>query len=97
MIRRPPRSTLFPYTTLFRRDEEVRELHVPPAPRAREGDLGVIGDERRDEIRGRDHHAFARADDRVVAILAIDREAAGPALEPARRALVTEVPAAVPL
>src|SRR5256885_9746280 len=25
MIRRPPRSTLFPYTTLF------RSLHVPPA------------------------------------------------------------------
>src|SRR3712207_8413613 len=27
MIRRPPRSTLFPYTTLFRSD-----LHVPPVP-----------------------------------------------------------------
>src|SRR5688572_32379518 len=24
MIRRPPRSTLFPYTTLFRSDEEAR-------------------------------------------------------------------------
>src|SRR3989449_6137497 len=41
MIRRPPRSTLFPYTTLFRsdlpRDEEGNELlghlpkiHIPP-------------------------------------------------------------------
>src|SRR2546425_8704428 len=33
MIRRPPRSTLFPYTTLFRsRDpvHHVREQHVPP-------------------------------------------------------------------
>src|SRR3712207_7499679 len=31
MIRRPPRSTLFPYTTLFRSAEEregVRETHV---------------------------------------------------------------------
>src|SRR3712207_7654960 len=28
MIRRPPRSTLFPYTTLFRSDEE----HVRPYP-----------------------------------------------------------------
>src|ERR1017187_6125114 len=27
MIRRPPRSTLFPYTTLFR---SVTMLHVPP-------------------------------------------------------------------
>src|SRR5256885_6951795 len=27
MIRRPPRSTLFPYTTLFRSDGSHRELH----------------------------------------------------------------------
>src|SRR3712207_7799332 len=35
MIRRPPRSTLFPYTTLFRslhdRREEVDQLHAPLA------------------------------------------------------------------
>src|SRR2546426_7460750 len=43
MIRRPPRSTLFPYTTLF------RSLAVSPAdrgdfrPRARQG-LGVRGE-----------------------------------------------------
>src|SRR3712207_9016592 len=30
MIRRPPRSTLFPYTTLFR--SEVRELHETVLP-----------------------------------------------------------------
>src|SRR2546427_11762769 len=31
MIRRPPRSTLFPYTTLFRspRDEVLGALHAP--------------------------------------------------------------------
>src|SRR3712207_8789427 len=28
MIRRPPRSTLFPYTTLFRSDRHVREQGV---------------------------------------------------------------------
>src|SRR5476649_1308332 len=33
MIRRPPRSTLFPYTTLFRSDRGA-------AGRARQGDLG---------------------------------------------------------
>src|SRR3712207_6860471 len=39
MIRRPPRSTLFPYTTLFRsvldRDDADRRpaLHVQPVPR----------------------------------------------------------------
>src|SRR2546426_5392213 len=31
MIRRPPRSTLFPYTTLFR----SRRRHVPGPPRVR--------------------------------------------------------------
>src|SRR2546427_7818105 len=28
MIRRPPRSTLFPYTTLFRSDLEENEVHI---------------------------------------------------------------------
>src|SRR3712207_7592968 len=31
MIRRPPRSTLFPYTTLFRSDDAAQ--HLRPAPR----------------------------------------------------------------
>src|SRR3712207_7543398 len=38
MIRRPPRSTLFPYTTLFRSDgasaDAARSAHDPSAPRA---------------------------------------------------------------
>src|SRR3712207_7333489 len=34
MIRRPPRSTLFPYTTLFRSDQGQRRFpHLPPARR----------------------------------------------------------------
>src|SRR2546430_13011053 len=36
MIRRPPRSTLFPYTTLFR-----SRLHFDPRRAARAGDVGV--------------------------------------------------------
>src|SRR5215204_7247373 len=34
MIRRPPRSTLFPYTTLFRsrRDRPLRALRLPRRP-----------------------------------------------------------------
>src|SRR5947209_11527377 len=54
MIRRPPRSTLFPYTTLFRSDAELRErllgsarpvfriLLAPPGVRRRQriADLG---------------------------------------------------------
>src|SRR5258707_4010633 len=56
MIRRPPRSTLFPYTTLFRsepdhRPQAERQLALGPAPegvsaRQREGErrLGVAVD-----------------------------------------------------
>src|SRR2546430_15452261 len=33
MIRRPPRSTLFPYTTLFRSLHRERRLHRLPASR----------------------------------------------------------------
>src|SRR3712207_7388466 len=29
MIRRPPRSTLFPYTTLFRSRENCKEIPIP--------------------------------------------------------------------
>src|SRR2546422_2507022 len=36
MIRRPPRSTLFPYTTLFR--SHVGPRILPDAPRRREGE-----------------------------------------------------------
>src|SRR2546425_10308916 len=34
MIRRPPRSTLFPYTTLFRSADLVRKPTEPPMPPA---------------------------------------------------------------
>src|SRR2546429_2480408 len=35
MIRRPPRSTLFPYTTLFRSGVHRREAHAPSVHRRR--------------------------------------------------------------
>src|SRR2546422_2037254 len=47
MIRRPPRSTLFPYTTLFRSIITVRELHrcmaatVSPSPLLPRWEVGV--------------------------------------------------------
>src|SRR5260370_8524835 len=44
MIRRPPRSTLFPYTTLFRSEADL--LGGAVERRHREGvDLGVVGAE----------------------------------------------------
>src|SRR5256885_11764740 len=41
MIRRPPRSTLFPYTTLFRSGDDVP------------GELGAVGRRGRDRAAGR--------------------------------------------
>src|SRR2546430_13245804 len=48
MIRRPPRSTLFPYTTLFRSPcRQVSPLHLIDLARK----LGVLGPVRRKERR----------------------------------------------
>src|SRR2546428_6142303 len=62
MIRRPPRSTLFPYTTLFRsvggdREPGARPLHHRGVPRGRQG--------RGDILRGRGGRAERRSDARV--------------------------------
>src|SRR3712207_8736332 len=46
MIRRPPRSTLFPYTTLFRSGEAE-----PLVGDEREGDDGVQAEAGRDRVR----------------------------------------------
>src|SRR2546428_3852995 len=42
MIRRPPRSTLFPYTTLFR-SQRVHRLRLEQAPLDVEDDIVAIG------------------------------------------------------
>src|SRR3712207_7981637 len=58
MIRRPPRSTLFPYTTLFRSRQQYRERGVCPMSHGRASTAAasnaVGGDEgRRDDDAGR--------------------------------------------
>src|SRR3712207_9383592 len=48
MIRRPPRSTLFPYTTLFRSAPPLDEFRLPVLERALEravvAEVDVVGD-----------------------------------------------------
>src|SRR3712207_7684375 len=55
MIRRPPRSTLFPYTTLFRSEIDEQQLR-PKGPRGRGQDQQTLlrdrGRQRADEGRG---------------------------------------------
>src|SRR5258706_1563709 len=49
MIRRPPRSTLFPYTTLFRSERRAAELsrdQALPTPQALAGLVGARGETR---------------------------------------------------
>src|SRR3712207_8952521 len=46
MIRRPPRSTLFPYTTLFRSRHEALDLAQQPVQRLREVDAAAVGRDR---------------------------------------------------
>src|SRR3712207_7290843 len=43
MIRRPPRSTLFPYTTLFRSPRTLGRLHPPRVRRLLERPREVLG------------------------------------------------------
>src|SRR3712207_7751409 len=68
MIRRPPRSTLFPYTTLFR-STDLRKLHPDALPaRIAEGAGPVVNRQRRGHhvhqfgfIRGRHQHKARQA------------------------------------
>src|SRR2546430_2897071 len=65
MIRRPPRSTLFPYTTLFRSPDEPargRDLAVPAPARRESGGLVSLGrgGPRARSRRGQTHPALDR-------------------------------------
>src|SRR2546422_7440506 len=55
MIRRPPRSTLFPYTTLFRSE---------PRPRQRRLDRGALPVHSIDRLLGRGRAALCGGEDR---------------------------------
>src|SRR3712207_7248724 len=74
MIRRPPRSTLFPYTTLFRSDEVLDDRHV--SHRRDDGDVSALGNRFHPLLAGEDRAAVhphpARAADHHAA--ALDRK-----------------------
>src|SRR3712207_7693679 len=67
MIRRPPRSTLFPYTTLFR----SREVRVALAVRHRDGQARA--GQALEEQAGRVEH-FHHGQARLEALAAVDRK-----------------------
>src|SRR5258708_15827431 len=58
MIRRPPRSTLFPYTTLFRSREGVRNVAACLAHERREAEGALLvgrSEEHTSELQSPDH------------------------------------------
>src|SRR2546427_7769123 len=77
MIRRPPRSTLFPYTPLFRSAEAAAPPARPARILAQRGALDAYGIELLDRLDGleRRHVALGPRADRVAPVAA--REAAG--------------------
>src|SRR3712207_8005485 len=77
MIRRPPRSTLFPYTTLFRSSDDAErearqaehELHEPDGSEPHAERLGIERERRHDQAetkrnRDRDREQTAELRDR---------------------------------
>src|SRR5258708_15257247 len=71
MIRRPPRSTLFPYTTLFRSHSLARH-HDPGArePRPRAGDRLVPAQGKRSE----EHTSELQSPDHLVCRLLLEKK-----------------------
>src|SRR3712207_8643951 len=57
MIRRPPRSTLFPYTTLFRSDQEPQPTRLPLGGQQGGDDVGQLLDAHGDTSVARPHGA----------------------------------------
>src|SRR5258708_23777487 len=87
MIRRPPRSTLFPYTTLFRSVELAHQHQGAAQPQGGQGrDQGGVGVQRSEE-----HTSELQSPDHLVCRLLLEkkkltRPAARPRSTPARRA-----------
>src|SRR3712207_8272594 len=64
MIRRPPRSTLFPYTTLFRSAGDVDRVLGRSAVHLLRGQDAAAGDERRGVVHALEDRVVGGAQDR---------------------------------
>src|SRR2546430_6912890 len=68
MIRRPPRSTLFPYTTLFRSEHQVHEAHGRPVHQA-----AVVARERA-KHRSEEHTSELQSQSNLVCRLLLEKK-----------------------
>src|SRR2546427_4617290 len=82
MIRRPPRSTLFPYTTLFRSHPLARD--ADEIPRVHDADLvgpalpqdggGVLAADDQDEVRSEEHTSELQSQSNLVCRLLLEKK-----------------------
>src|SRR2546426_7811023 len=82
MIRRPPRSTLFPYTTLFRSLRPEHELHrgvVHDLVVTRDGPCVLL----RDSFRSEEHTSELQSPCNLVCRLLLEKKKRGPRACPA--------------
>src|SRR5258708_25536608 len=85
MIRRPPRSTLFPYTTLFRSDRRLRPTAERPGGAARPaGDQRALAQHRdrldqlrpggAGQVRSEEHTSELQSPDHLVCRLLLEKK-----------------------
>src|SRR2546430_11936230 len=87
MIRRPPRSTLFPYTTLFRSEEREDRLHRQWGAEDVPDEAGVVapvhpelellhdaGDHAHREVRSEEHTSELQSQSNLVCRLLLEKK-----------------------
>src|SRR2546430_15694502 len=76
MIRRPPRSTLFPYTTLFRSEDDARTPHeARPLEAAQDPQLvGALGGSVLVERRSEEHTSELQSQSNLVCRLLLEKK-----------------------
>src|SRR2546430_7772667 len=77
MIRRPPRSTLFPYTTLFRSHGSVptdRQLRPPPRCRSRRHANALSSSDRSQPARSEEHTSELQSQSNLVCRLLLEKK-----------------------
>src|SRR5688572_32134426 len=76
MIRRPPRSTLFPYTTLFRslRSEFPCNMRAPPIPQRASCNVQCSREERSSKVRSEEHTSELQSQSNLVCRLLLEKK-----------------------
>src|SRR5258706_6159116 len=67
MIRRPPRSTLFPYTTLFRSELSRARIERFREPRIDDGDIATFSRQLNGDLSAQAHHVAQREERHLAA------------------------------